>query len=1140
MKYLLPFVFLCVFSAYAVENFNLKPLTPVGKADRPPNPGVGLGGNCIDFDLTGTNLNNWYSFNVSDIQIVTNPLDLVNPTATLVLTDDFNGSIAINNTDFGGNWLQLAQDGCLCFDYKVDWSAIDGSNAGSFPKFNIYTGPAIGTLNDYQNTSTRAVFVGNINNPLLQDNVWGHYCLPIRLSANGLLPSNSFGEWLVVKNGVVQAGAVAASEWDMLIQNVTGIVLPTDYNSNPSEDVYFDNFCWTCSMAPCEDLSVTATQDSSGHCCWTLDYLNAGADLVYGIELTALDGVTFDPNYSAGTGYFIPNHTSSSLTVVPDGLTLMPAQADDFVRFCLKDIAAMPQFVVVSYLDANYQPFCSDTLTFACMPEQSCLYIVNDSLVCDSSGYKYIVNVSNPAGATFPVTYINFNINPPLPGVTYSPSPPSFTLTDTLFPGDTTMLMFLIQTNQDLFGDSLCFILSAHDGPEERLCCAEIDTCIAFPLCDPCDYVDAEVAIGGPGDTGNCFGGEDPLHFPWLQAIISTCSQRPCGAEISCCTFQGQPVVVVTDDSAQCTDPFGSVYDANGNILFVFGGIGGINMDLADQLENCILIYDCNQAGDCCYDLLVSNNYPVPNYFSNIQTVILTPGVTFSATEYQLGNGWTYAALTPMHDYLWSHSSGSIPTLNGFNLFDFCIEGVTTTDSVCIAVHWLQGGEILCSDTVKVFCPECVEVVSDSILCNADGTYTYTFSGINHSEYGVNTVGFVGVPPPLSGWTDVVPLGSLIQPGDPFGPISVTLPAGIGATGDTVCFDLVLRQVLQDSIDILCCYARHCIDLPDCEGDSSDISFSFISAASFCIEPGPACMAQVTFDMSVQTTCPAAGLSFQLLLDLNGDGSVEDDLADNGVLSGTYPDYFFNYTLPAGNHTLTIIATDACGTQVRSVRSLLVADCTPPNGFACINGINAELMLIDTDGDGSIDGPGVILTPTDLLVAPGFDLCSPPVTYSINIAGVTPDPSQTSLLLTCPQLGVVIIEIYAWDSAFNPFLVQPDGTVGGPNYDFCQTTVLVSENGVCPIPPPAPPPALAGIQLTPNPAGNLLQVTTQYEGEAELSLIHADGSMRRSESRRFVRDQALQIDISTLHPGVYLLRLRRADGAITVQRFVKM
>ncbi|MFM9947253.1 MAG: dockerin type I domain-containing protein, partial [Saprospiraceae bacterium] len=50
------------------------------------------------------------------------------------------------------------------------------------------------------------------------------------------------------------------------------------------------------------------------------------------------------------------------------------------------------------------------------------------------------------------------------------------------------------------------------------------------------------------------------------------------------------------------------------------------------------------------------------------------------------------------------------------------------------------------------------------------------------------------------------------------------------------------------------------------------------------------------------------------------------------------------------------------------------------------------------------------------------------------------------IVLTCDDLGTVIVRIYAWDSAFNPYAVQPDGTVGGPNFDWCETYILVQDN----------------------------------------------------------------------------------------------
>ncbi|MFM9946530.1 MAG: SdrD B-like domain-containing protein [Saprospiraceae bacterium] len=484
------------------------------------------------------------------------------------------------------------------------------------------------------------------------------------------------------------------------------------------------------------DLEVIPSSSINGHCCVILDYQNNGSETVYGVELVGLDGVTFNNTYTPGPGLITPNFGANNVTFVPAGFVPMPAATTLVSDLCFENVNAMPEFFLVNYLDSAYQVFCTDTIPVFCEPEQTCLSIVSDSLVCDSLGYKYIVTVTNPAAATFPVTFIKFNITPPIPGVTYIPDPPEFILADTLFPGDTTMLMFWIQTNQDLYGDSLCFILSAHDGPEERLCCAEIDTCIAFPLCDPCPYVDADII------------------------------------------------------------PYSDI-----------------------QVEN------------CCYELIITDTFTLdPALFQSVQTTILTPGVTFSGlvTLPALLDGWNVTHLVSNMDLLWTHNSGMVPNDIGYNLFDFCVEGTTSTDSIYIAINWIGADStVICTDTLAIYCPFCLTVVNDSLTClttvDANGVvtqeYIYTFQVQNFSPFPVNTIGIVEIP---SGNTDIspdvisIPTIPAFPPGGTSIPISITIDGSAGPISD-FCFDIVLRQVILDSIDITCCYATHCIDLPPCD-----------------------------------------------------------------------------------------------------------------------------------------------------------------------------------------------------------------------------------------------------------------------------------------------------------------------------------
>ena len=210
--------------------------------------------NCIDFSGS-YNLNNWKG-NAVGPHSIENDIPHGN---YLQLEDDDNLSYEANDIEFNGNWLTKAENGCLCFDYNVDWSA---GNAATLPKkapiLSIYynTGNIANIL-----TGSRANFVGNSSNLDLQNNTWRNFCLPVGLSSGTNLPSNSYGTWLVYNGNTLLTGTAASTAWDNLIQNVTGIALFTDYNEFPGELVRFDNFCWTCAPPICNCSSfITFTE----------------------------------------------------------------------------------------------------------------------------------------------------------------------------------------------------------------------------------------------------------------------------------------------------------------------------------------------------------------------------------------------------------------------------------------------------------------------------------------------------------------------------------------------------------------------------------------------------------------------------------------------------------------------------------------------------------------------------------------------------------------------------------------------------------------------------------------------------------------------------------------------------------------
>lgn len=112
--------------------------------------------------------------------------------------------------------------------------------------------------------------------------------------------------------------------------------------------------------------------------------------------------------------------------------------------------------------------------------------------------------------------------------------------------------------------------------------------------------------------------------------------------------------------------------------------------------------------------------------------------------------------------------------------------------------------------------------------------------------------------------------------------------------------------------------------------------------------------------------------------------------------------------------------------------------------------------VIDADGDGDVDLGAISILATAVLTS-NVDDCNGPVRFSIHktldIENGTeiPDSNEEAVVLTCDEVDEIVeVQVYAWDTANNPIAIQPDGTIGGPNYSFCTTTItLLDSEGVC-------------------------------------------------------------------------------------------
>ncbi|MEM6772296.1 MAG: dockerin type I domain-containing protein, partial [Bacteroidota bacterium] len=124
-----------------------------------------------------------------------------------------------------------------------------------------------------------------------------------------------------------------------------------------------------------------------------------------------------------------------------------------------------------------------------------------------------------------------------------------------------------------------------------------------------------------------------------------------------------------------------------------------------------------------------------------------------------------------------------------------------------------------------------------------------------------------------------------------------------------------------------------------------------------------------------------------------------------------------------------------------------VNDCYVP-ALVCrgdrIYNLEPVLEPNDIDGDGIVEEAAVLVEAVDLARC-NFQDCSGNLTFSVNRVGEPADREQSTMFLDCQDRYSVQLELYVWDETFNPFSVQPDGTVGGNNWRRCEVTVYVQD-----------------------------------------------------------------------------------------------
>ena len=215
---------------------------------------------------------------------------------------------------------------------------------------------------------------------------------------------------------------------------------------------------------------------------------------------------------------------------------------------------------------------------------------------------------------------------------------------------------------------------------------------------------------------------------------------------------------------------------------------------------------------------------------------------------------------------------------------------------------------------------------------------------------------------------------------------------------------------------------------------------------TICVDTG-LCRVPVAVGILIDDACQIDESLIVVGIDYNNNGIVEASSNEVGEISGSFPNYVFKIDLPIGDHRFVFNVTDDCGNTSTTERAFRVNDCYVPVLYCRSDRIyNLEALVEegDIDNDGVIEEAAALVEAADLARCNFLD-CSGDLTFSVNRVGERYDRDQSSIFLDCEDRYEVLLELYVWDEAFNPFIVQPDGSVGGSNWRSCVVLVRVQD-----------------------------------------------------------------------------------------------
>ncbi len=255
----------------------------------------------------------------------------------------------------------------------------------------------------------------------------------------------------------------------------------------------------------------------------------------------------------------------------------------------------------------------------------------------------------------------------------------------------------------------------------------------------------------------------------------------------------------------------------------------------------CVVIPECDPCFDvmasytmidesttdtCCFSIDLTNNHDA-NYFTNIETEILTPNVTFGIIDNFLGSGWGIISNSNNRNIRWRTfpPNGNYVPINS-SLPKMCLRNIVNPTQVPqhIEIRWMVNDSIACRDTLEINCDfvpvsdGCADIPHSSLVCNNNGTYQYTFDVQNNTTTQMESFALVSVNP--AGSISPTSFSIPIAPNSTSSTQTVTIT---GTPGTDVCFKVNLHDI-NNGNHFNCCFndSLICVTLPLCDTTTTD------------------------------------------------------------------------------------------------------------------------------------------------------------------------------------------------------------------------------------------------------------------------------------------------------------------------------